>query len=423
MARRAQPTPGPGQGRFDMRWRPDWRNMPAPEGPVDWGLMGTPRAAPEAWLLPPDVSASTNPWLHPPPPPPAQPAQQQAPPRPGYRPRVGELADLADQQQWVCSSCNLLNWPSRRRCRECKARRTGADPREWALQGGRASSPPRRHRRRDGDRERERAASPITPPHARPASRDARRSDPSGSAPPGNKVGALKDALAALRAAAAPDTVLAPLLAELARLEADAQTARPIGQRLDAARAALRKATSRAEAAQSALEGAKEKAARAAEDKAARAAELAALEAELPASANQAGQTEDLAAAVGAALRAPNAAYSLAALQAAYARYEDAKAASPERPSPPRAKKGKDKDASPPKAPPDAEQDRPPGTKRSPAGTGSPGRASGLQQAAVLALTDAEAMEEDGQGAPGPMDPPEAAKKARPCGGLGAAGA
>jgi hypothetical protein len=277
MARWGPPTPG--RGRFDERWRPDWHNLPAPTGPVDWGLLGTPR--PEAWLLPQDLSAAANPWLHPPPPPPAQPAQQQAQARPGYRPRVGELVELADQQQWVCTGCNLLNWPSRKRCRECKTRRTNTDPREWALQGGRASSPPTRHRRRDGERERERAASPFTPPQARPASRDARRADPSGSAPLGSKVGALKDALAALRAAAAPDTVLAPLLAELARLEAAAQTARPIGQRLDAARAALRKATSREEAAESALEAAKEKATRAAEEKVARAAELAVLEAEL----------------------------------------------------------------------------------------------------------------------------------------------
>ena len=62
-------------------------------------------------------------------------------------------APMADQQpQWKCAECGLLNWPSRRKCRECRQRHTPG------ARGPATASPPRNHRRRDGGRDDDAAA-------------------------------------------------------------------------------------------------------------------------------------------------------------------------------------------------------------------------------------------------------------------------
>ena len=348
--------------------------------------------------------------MAPPPPPTGQTHDRQVP---DYRTR---LDAERDQAQWCCSSCNLLNWPSRCRCRECKTRRTGLDPREWALQEGGTASPPRRHRRRES--ERRRTSSPPSPLSVgRLPSQDGRSADASGS-PLGDKhATAVREALAAFKLAQAPEAVLVPLQTELSRLEAAARVARPIGQRLDAARSAMRKSEARTAAAASALAAATEKNNKAMEEQTACAVELASLEEELRASAKQDGQADDLAEAVEATLRNPTAAYSHATLQAAFARYAENK-------------KDKDKDKKDKKAPSPAQGApeaakvaRSPGTKRQPAQPMLPSDARGVASEAraslTLALTDATAMEEDGQGGEMREEDAASAKKLRQDGGLG----
>ena len=323
------------------------------------------------------------------------PRQMRERPAPEYRMLARDQKQLdadRDQAQWCCSGCNLLNWLSRRRCRECKTRRIGKDPREWALQAGRAASPPRRHRRRDS--ERRRTSSPPSPPSVeRPHSRDGRNAGAAGSPPGDKRVAAVREAPAALRTAQAPESVLGPLQDELRRLEAAARVARPIGQRLDAARAAMSKAEARVAAMLTALTAATEKNVRAMADQEASATELAALEEELRASARD-GQTDDLAEAVEAALKNPAAAYSHATLQAAFARYAENK-------------KDKDKDQKGAPAPARAATAAPkavrsPVAKRAPAAAMTAAEARGIASEArgalALALTDGSPMQEDGQG-------------------------
>ena len=339
-----------------------------------------PQQAPQAWLAYGQG--------------PGAPRQERERPQPVYRTIARDLKPLdadRDQAQWCCAGCNLLNWPSRRRCRECKARRTGQDPREWARQEGRAASPPRRHRRRDS--ERRATPSPPSPPSVeRPRSRDGRAAG-AGASPTGDKrAAAVREALASLKLAQAPASVLGPLHAELERLEAAARVARPIGQRLDAARSAMRRAEARMASTGTALAAATERHDKAAQHLAACAEELAALEEELR-SGQADNQADDLVEAVEAALKNPAAAYSHATLQAAFARYAENKK-----------DKVKDREGdavrSPPKAAPKVV--RSPVAKRMPAQPLSPDEArdvaSGASAALTLALADRSAMGEDGQG-------------------------
>ena len=196
--------------------------------------------------------------------------------------------------------------------------------------------------------------------------------------------------------AKAPEAVLVPLRTEHDRLEAAARVARPIGQRLDAARSAMRKADARAAVALSALAAATEKDAKAVGQQTTCAAELAALGEELRASARN-GQVDDLAEAVEAALKNPAAAYSHATLQAAFARYGENKK-----------DKNKVKDKRDSEAPSPglgkaaAKAVRIPGMRRSPAHQLSAAEACAVVSVAnavlTLSLANGLAMEEDGQG-------------------------
>ena len=360
-----------------------------------------PQQAPQAWLTYGQG--------------PGAPRQERDRPQPVYRTSARDTKPLdadRDQAQWCCPGCNLLNWPSRRRCRECKRRRTGEDPREWALQGGRTSSPPRSHRRRDSGRRA--TSSPPSPPSVeRPRSQDGRTAG-AGASPNDKRAATVREALASLKLAQAPAAVLGPLQAELERLEAAAREARPVGQRLDAARAAMRRAGARLESTAAGLAAATERHDKAAQHHAACAEELAALEEELRTGQTD-NQVDDLAEAVEAALRNPAAAYSHATLQAAYARYAENKMG--------KGKGEKDVARSPPKTAPKAV--RSPVAKRQPAPL-SPNEARDVASAAnaalTLALADRSAMEEDGQGnGEEEMEEPDAAgaKRLRQAGGPG----
>ena len=98
--------------------------------------------------------------------------------------------------------------------------------------------------------------------------------DAGGSPPAGEQAGTNREALAR-------GTALAPLQAEPSRLHVAARTAGPIGERLEAARAAMREAAAKAEAAASSLAICVDLYKTANEDLAARAAELAAIGEEL----------------------------------------------------------------------------------------------------------------------------------------------
>jgi len=226
--------------------------------------------------------------------------------------------------QLVCTVCNLLNWETRRKCRECKA----PHPATPGLNPDR--SPPRRRRNR-----------PDRPGHHRSPPR-AKSSRPRSAPPPGDsgagspaekpqqsavpaakRAQGIREAIEALKRAQAPEAALAPLKEELAKAEREARHSQPVGQRLDSAKAACRKAGAKAEAAAQALQAAnlKERAEKAEEEREAKAHELQVLEAELAEPA--VGRAECLATAVRDALAIPNGQYQMAALRAAYARYEE----------------------------------------------------------------------------------------------------
>ena len=126
--------------------------------------------------------------------------------------------------QWVCAGCNLLNWVSRHRCRECR------HPQIHGLAPPVGGSPPQRRRQRQ-----EQAVGPsATPTRERgppgrapppPNTSRAEQSAANDSQPPSaaQKVQGLKDALEALRKAHAPEGVLLPLQAELKRAETEAR--------------------------------------------------------------------------------------------------------------------------------------------------------------------------------------------------------
>ena len=238
-------------------------------------------------------------------------------------------APMADQQpQWKCAECGLLNWPSRRKCRECRQRHTPG------ARGPATASPPRNHRRRDGGRDDDAAAgrrqqqggrvrANSSPPKLRGAGA-APPESPSGQNQADRKVAALRDALDSLQKAQASDATVQPLRDELKRLEDEIASARPIGQRLDAARAALRRAETKHATAQTALDAAQQRVDAAAKHRSEKVAHMLKLEEEF----RKAGDVEapqaraaELAAAAEAAIRQPGNGYSLAALEAAIARF------------------------------------------------------------------------------------------------------
>ena len=225
------------------------------------------------------------------------------------------------EEQWQCPSCNLLNWVSRQRCRECRFKQEQCLP-------GEDLPPPRRRRHRPPS---SRARTPSTPPHAsRPrgsppgsGSKDGPAGDQPAVAPsPVRKLADLKAALESLRAAQAPEAVLNPLEEEVARAQAEVRGSKPIGQRLDAARAALKKTEARAEAAAASVAAAQERHVKLEEARLSKARGLQELENEfaLQAGAPQ-SKVEELADAVKSALNFPGQEYNIAALRAAYARY------------------------------------------------------------------------------------------------------
>lgn len=238
-------------------------------------------------------------------------------------------APMADQQpQWKCAECGLLNWPSRRKCRECRQRHTPG------ARGPATASPPRNHRRRDGGRDDDAAAgrrqqqggrgrANSSPPKLRGGGA-APPESPSGQSQTDRKVAALRDALDSLQKAQAADATVQPLRDELKRLEDEIASARPIGQRLDAARAALRRAETKHATAQTALDAAQQRVDAAAKQRSEKVAHMLKLEEEFrkagDAEAPQARAAE-LAAAAEAAIRQPGNGYSLAALEAAIARF------------------------------------------------------------------------------------------------------
>ena len=77
-----------------------------------------------------------------------------------------------------------------------------------------------------------------------------------------------------LRAAQAPDAVLNPLVEEVARAQAAVRGSKPIGQRLDAARAAFKKTEARVEAAAASVVAAQERHAKLEETRQAKVREL-----------------------------------------------------------------------------------------------------------------------------------------------------
>ena len=236
---------------------------------------------------------------------------------------------MADQlPQWKCAECGLLNWPSRRKCRECRQRHMPG------ARGPATASPPRSHRRRDGGRDDDAAAgrrqqqggrvrATSSPPKLRGAG-PAPPESPSGQNQADRKVTALRDALDSLQKAQASDATVQPLRDELKRLEDEIASARPIGQRLDAARAALRRAETKHATAQTALDAAQQRVDAAAKHRSEKVAHMLKLEEEF----RKAGDVEapqaraaELAAAAEAAIRQPGNGYSLAALEAAIARF------------------------------------------------------------------------------------------------------
>ena len=183
----------------------------------------------------------------PPPPPPVIWTGRTPAPHPGHHaaPRVREA-------QWLCAVCNLLNWQSRPRCRECGTPANILNPTQV-----RPDSPPRRRRHRQ-------EAAPTLPPWAAaPRLAPSAPALPAGSsaepAPAARKLQALKDALEALKTADAPADMQAPLREEITKMEEEARQSQPLGQRLDHARAALRKAETKMEAAATASLAAREK--------------------------------------------------------------------------------------------------------------------------------------------------------------------
>ena len=239
------------------------------------------------------------------------------------------------EEQWQCPSCNLLNWVSRQRCRECRFKQEQCRP-------GEDLPPPRRRRHRPPS---SRARTPSAPPHAsRPrgsppgsGSKDGPAGDQPAVAPsPVRKLAELKAALESLRAAQAPEAVLNPLEEEVTRAQAAVRGSKPIGQRLDAARAALKRTEARAEAAAASVAAAQARHVKIEEDRLDKARELQELESEfaLQAGAPQ-SKVEGLADAVKSALNFPGQEYNIAALRAAYARYlEDPSAAAVQQPAP-----------------------------------------------------------------------------------------
>ena len=231
------------------------------------------------------------------------------------------------EEQWQCPSCGLLNWVSRQRCRECRFQQDHCRP-------GEPLPPPRRRRNRPTS---SRFRTPSTPPRDRrprssppdSGSKDGHADEhPASAPPPEKKLAELKTALESLRAARAPDSVLNPLVEEVARAQAAVRGSKPIGQRLDAARAAHKKTEARAEAAAASVVAAQERLAKFEEARQTKARELLELESEF---ALQAGappsRVDGLADAVKAALSSPGQEYNIAALRAAYARYLEEPAA------------------------------------------------------------------------------------------------
>ena len=242
-------------------------------------------------------------------------------------PRMVNMASVSKGglTQWVCACCNLLNWDSRRNCREC-----GASQRLAHGVIPRMDSPPRRLRARHEPNQRHPRpplvapappkASPFMPPHASTAGPPA--DVPVAPLPLHKRIQALKEALEALRAANAPPALSTPLNTELQNAEEELRRRQPMGQQLDHARAAFRKAETKLEAANTSLCHAAERQERAEEEHSKKVKELQTLEEDLAAAAPPLAKAEELAAAVAAALDSP-AQYNVAALRAAYARYTD----------------------------------------------------------------------------------------------------
>ena len=153
-------------------------------------------------------------------------------PRGGLRddrlPRGPPQTDHAPREEWLCG-CGITNWDDRRRCRECRAPSRAA-----AARGHPSSTTPRSWPSPPAD------AFPSLPPGA-PA-------PPPQPLRPKQQVAALQSALAAARAAGAPEGVLDGLrdaALDAGRAQADS---RPLGARLDSARAKAARAATRCEA-------------------------------------------------------------------------------------------------------------------------------------------------------------------------------
>ena len=235
------------------------------------------------------------------------------------------LIQRVREAQWVCAGCNLLNWVSRQRCRECRPY-----PQIHGQAPPAEGSPPRRRRQRQ-----EQAVGPSAapthecgpsgktppPPNASRAGQPVASDAQSPSA--AQKIQGLKDAMEALRKAHAPDAVLQPLHDEPKRAELEARRHLPMGQRLDSARSACKKAEAKAHQAQQAFQAAQECLDKANEEKQLRQKEFEEIENEVSAEAGASGKAEALARAVKLALEGSAGPYHIAALRAAYARYEE----------------------------------------------------------------------------------------------------
>jgi hypothetical protein len=161
-------------------------------------------------------------------------------PRSGLRddrsPRRSPQVDRAPREEWLCG-CGTTNWDDRRRCRECRApvraaaalcQPNSTAPRSWP-------SPPA-------------DAFPPLPPRV-PA-------PPPHTLRPKQQVAALQSALAAARAAGAPEDVIEGLRDAVLDAGRAAADSRPLGARLDSARAKAARAATRCEAAAMAAQAA-----------------------------------------------------------------------------------------------------------------------------------------------------------------------
>ena len=159
-------------------------------------------------------------------------------PRGGAPPPAGSRGKPEDgrQQQWYCTACGVPNDLSRQVCRRCScARRPRSKPRAQQAPSAGRTSP----------KEWPQAAKGTTPSPKEPT--------------PAGKATALEQAVATARAAGASGDAVASLAAEAAVARRNAAEGRPLGARLDSARAGLAKAERKAVAAEEAFSAATER--------------------------------------------------------------------------------------------------------------------------------------------------------------------